>query len=97
MVGASTYENSLFPPVAELLRMAVHKRIRARQTAWFGSYGWQGGAQRNVEKLFDALKWELVESFEFCGKPTEAELSRGVELGARFAQAVGAEGLSTSN
>ena len=47
MVGAPTYDAAMFPPVAQLLEMADHKRIRGRRTAYFGSYGWNGGARRH--------------------------------------------------
>ena len=88
MVGAPTCEGALFPPVAHALDMAVRKRIRGRKTARFGSYGWSGGAQRHFERLIEPLRWELVNSFEFMGGPTEDDLTRGEEFGARFARLV---------
>lgn len=88
MVGAPTYEGSLFPPMAQVLDMAAHKRIRNKQVARFGSYGWGGGAQRDFERIIEPLKWELVESFEFIGGPTEEGLKHGEEFGARFARLI---------
>jgi len=88
MVGAPTYEGSLFPPMAQVLDMAAHKRIRNKQVARFGSYGWGGGAQRDFERIIEPLKWELVESFEFMGGPTEEDLKHGEEFGARFARLI---------
>jgi len=88
MVGAPTYEGSLFPPMAQVLDMAAHKRIRNKQVARFGSYGWGGGAQRDFERIIEPLKWELVESFEFIGGPTEEDLEHGEEFGARFARLI---------
>jgi anaerobic nitric oxide reductase flavorubredoxin len=92
MVGAPTYEGSLFPPMAQVLDMATQKRIRNKKVARFGSYGWSGGAQRHFERLIEPLKWELVDSFEFIGGPTKGDLRHGEEFGARFARFVkGAE------
>jgi len=88
MVGAPTYEGSLFPPMAQVLDMAAHKHIRNKQVARFGSYGWGGGAQRDFERIIEPLKWELVESFEFMGGPTEEDLKHGEEFGARFARLI---------
>ncbi|MDP6107033.1 MAG: FprA family A-type flavoprotein [Candidatus Brocadiia bacterium] len=90
MIGAPTYEGALFPPVAQALGMAATKSMTGKKVARFGSYGWRGGAQRCAEKIFESLKWELVESFEFCGKPSEAELSMGIDFGARFAEVIAA-------
>lgn len=86
MVGAPTYEGSLFPPVAQVLDIAAHKRIRNKKAARFGSYGWSGGAQRHFERIIEPLKWELVDTFEFIGGPTEEDLRHGEEFGARFAR-----------
>ena len=55
MIGAPTYETSLFPPVANVLDMAGHKRLRNKQVAMFGSYGWSGGARRVVEQRVEEL------------------------------------------
>ena len=88
MVGAPTYEGSLFPPMAQVLDMAVHKRIRNKQVARFGSYGWSGGAQRHFERIIAPLKWETVEPFEFIGGATEEDLRQGEEFGARFARLI---------
>jgi anaerobic nitric oxide reductase flavorubredoxin len=92
MVGAPTYEGSLFPPMAHVLDMTTQKRIRNKKVARFGSYGWSGGAQRHFERLIEPLKWELLDSFEFIGGPTKGDLRHGEEFGARFARLVkGAE------
>lgn len=86
MIGAPTYEGSLFPPMTQVLEVATTKRINNKQVARFGSYGWSGGAQRHLERLLEPLKWELVDSFEFQGGPTDDELRRGEEFGERFAR-----------
>jgi anaerobic nitric oxide reductase flavorubredoxin len=88
MVGAPTYEGGLFPLVAQVLDMAAQKRIRNKKVARFGSYGWSGGAQRDFERIIAPLKWELVDTFEFIGSPTEEELRHGEDFGARFARLV---------
>ncbi|MGD8967368.1 MAG: FprA family A-type flavoprotein [Anaerolineae bacterium] len=88
MVGAPTYEGSLFPPVAETLRMAASKRIGNKTATHFGSYGWSGGAQREFEKLGEQLKWELTEPFEFKGGPTDEDLKHGEAFGAEFARII---------
>jgi len=88
MVGAPTYEGGLFPLVAQVLDMAAQKRIRNKKVARFGSYGWSGGAQRDFERIIEPLKWELMDSFEFVGSPTEEELRQGEEFGARFGRLV---------
>lgn len=88
MIGAPTYETSLFPPVANVLDMAGHKRLRNKQVAMFGSYGWSGGARRVVEQRVEELKWQWFDAFEFNGGPTQEELRQGEDFGERFARSV---------
>ncbi len=88
MIGAPTYEGTLFPPMAQALEVAVHKHVRNKKVARFGSYGWSGGAQKHFEKIVEPAKWELVDSFEFTGAPTREELKKGEAFGARFAEVV---------
>jgi flavorubredoxin len=88
MVGAPTYEVSLFPPVAQTLSMLANKRIVNRKAAYFGSYGWSGGARRECETITESLKWDWAEPFEFQGAPTRDDLRRGEEYGKRFAESI---------
>lgn len=88
MVGAPTYEGGLFPPVAQALEIAGHKKVMNKIAARFGSYGWSGGAQRKFEQLVEPLNWKLVDSFEFQGGASEETLRQAEAFGARFARAV---------
>lgn len=88
MIGAPTYEGSLFPPVVNILEKARLKRILNKQAAYFGSYGWSGGAVRNLSSLINSLKWNLVDQLEFCGAPEDALLKKGEIFGTQFAQLI---------
>ncbi|HUT20960.1 MAG TPA: FprA family A-type flavoprotein [Anaerolineae bacterium] len=92
MVGAPTYEGSLFPPVEQLLEMASHKKISNKLVARFGSYGWSGGAQRRFNQLVEEMGWSALEEFEFAGGATQADLEHGKAFGAAFARAVRSAG-----
>jgi flavorubredoxin len=92
MVGAPTYEVRLFPSVAEVLNMAVHKRIFNRKAAYFGSYGWSGGALKELRTIIERAKWNLEGSLEFVGSPKEEELKRGEEFGRNFAELIKGSG-----
>ncbi len=88
VIGAPTYEASLFPPVAQVLEMAVIKRVMNKKVCMFGSYGWSGGALKELKRIIEPVNWELVDTFEFAGGPTEEDLKRGEEFGANFAKLI---------
>jgi len=88
IIGSPTYENELFPSMAHVLDIAVRKGIQNKKVAYFGSYGWAGGALRELEKLFIELKWQLTDTLIFPGGPTEDQLNRGREFGKKFAELI---------
>jgi flavorubredoxin len=85
LIGAPTYEGSLFPTMRQVLEMALTKRIFHKKAAYFGSYGWSGGATRYLKHQLEKLKWELTDTLDFIGQPTTEELKNGVDFGQRFA------------
>ncbi len=86
IVGAPTYEVSLFPPMTELLHMAARKRIRNKTAAYFGGHGWSGGALRELSKIVEPLKWRIVDTLEYVGTPKDMDLKKAEEFGERFAR-----------
>ena len=88
MIGAPTYEVSLFPPVAQVLELAAHKHIKNKKTAYFGSFGWSGGALKHMQKIIEPLKWELTDSLEIVGFPKDVDLQKGEEFGEKFGRLI---------
>jgi flavorubredoxin len=86
MIGAPTYEGALFPTMALVLHMAEIKRVFHRDAAYFGSYGWGGGATRSLGRQLEALKWPLHETLEVPGGPGEEDLAAARALGLRFGE-----------
>lgn len=92
IVGAPTYEAGLFPTMANVLQMAVLKNITNKKVAMFGSYGWSGGGLRELKKIIEPVKWQLTDSLEFIGMPTEEELKKGEEFGRKFGELIKSAG-----
>ncbi len=86
LVGAPTYEKSIFPPIKNMLGYAKLKGIENRKTAFFGSYGWAGVAKRQFEQETLEMNWELLDILDFNGRPQTVGIQNGVEFGERFAQ-----------
>jgi flavorubredoxin len=88
MIGAPTYEVSLFPPMAQMLEIIVEKHIVNRKAAYFGSYGWSGGALKKTQQILESLQWEWVDTFAFQGGPKVEDFKRGEAFGYAFAEAL---------
>jgi flavorubredoxin len=82
IIAAPTYEYKLFPPVAAALNELGRKRITGKAAFRFGSYGWSGGAQNELNDIIERnrMNWDFVEPVEFEGAPKEEDLAK-VEAG----------------
>ncbi len=84
IIAAPTYEYNLFPPVATALNEIGRKKISGKVAFRFGSYGWSGGAEKEIKEIIERyrMKWDFLESVEFEGAPKEEDLIK-VEAGVR--------------
>jgi len=82
IIAAPTYEYKLFPPVAAALNELGRKRITGKAAFRFGSYGWSGGAEKELHEIIERnnMKWDFIESVEFEGAPKKEDLDK-VEAG----------------
>lgn len=76
VIAAPTYEYKLFPPMAAVLDEIGKKRAVNRKAFSFGSYGWSGGAQRELNAIMEKNRtnWDFLEPVEFNGAPREEDL-----------------------
>ena len=76
VIAAPTYEYKLFPPMAAVLDEIGKKRAVNRKAFSFGSYGWSGGAQRELNAIMERNRanWDFLEPVEFKGAPREEDL-----------------------
>jgi len=76
LLACPTYEYKLFPPMAHAIDEIGRKRISGKQALRFGSYGWSGGAEKELTQLFDnyRLKWDFMDSVEFKGMAREDDV-----------------------
>lgn len=82
IIAAPTYEYKLFPPVATALNEVGRKKISGKTAFRFGSYGWSGGAEKELKEIIETnrMKWEFIDSVEYEGAPKDEDLAR-VEAG----------------
>ncbi|MBN2736900.1 MAG: FprA family A-type flavoprotein [Spirochaetales bacterium] len=85
ILGAPTYEVACFPPVRNLVKMALEKRVNNKDVAMFGSYGWSGGALKELKSIIGD-KWNWIKDFCFPGGPTDEVLEKAAAFGRNFAK-----------
>ena len=88
IVGAPTYEGSLYPAMQSALEEVAIKRVMNKKTAIFGSYGWSGGGEKTIRSIVEPLKWDVVDTFSFRGGPSDEDLAKALEFGAAFARSL---------
>lgn len=78
ILGMPTYEFKMFPPMAAALEEIGKKKVHNRKVFRFGSYGWSGGAQKELDEINNRLgmNWDMIEPVEFLGNASEEELDR---------------------
>lgn len=78
ILAMPTYEFKMFPPMAAALEELGKKKVYNRKAFRLGSYGWSGGAQRELDDIMTRLNmnWEFLEPVEFLGSPKEKDLEQ---------------------
>lgn len=86
VLGMPTYEYRMFPPMAHVLDDLGRKKVFGKKVFRFGSYGWSGGAAKELGEITAKYRWDFLDPVEFEGTPTDKEYQevrqRCKELGA---------------
>jgi len=86
LIGSPTLNNSMFPTVAEFLAYLKGLRPKNRIVGAFGSYGWGGGAVRDIYEEIKKMGLETVEQgVQVVYKPSGEDQMRCYEFGKEFA------------
>lgn len=89
IVGSPTLNNSMFPSVSAFLTYIAGLRPKGKLWAFFSSYGWGGGAVRQMVDIAKKANFEVYEpSLEIRYAPTSSELQECFNLGKNVAQKV---------
>jgi flavorubredoxin len=78
ILAMPTYEYKMFPPMAAALEEMGKKKVLNKKAFRFGSYGWSGGAQKELEEIMERHKmnWDFMEPVEFKGVPGKEDLKK---------------------
>ncbi|MDA3955679.1 FprA family A-type flavoprotein [Oceanispirochaeta sp.] len=85
VLGMPTYEYQMFPPMAHVIDDFNRKKVQNKKAFRFGSYGWSGGAEKELGTATEKLHWDFLESVEWQGAPGEAEMKMAFQRGRELA------------
>ena len=89
LVGSPTLNNIMYPTVAEFLTHLRGLRPKNRIVGAFGSYGWGGGAVKEVYGEFNKMGLEIFEpGLQILYRPSLEDDAKCYEFGREFAKKV---------
>lgn len=93
VLGTPTYNMKPFPLMDHFVRVMENKGLKDRLLGIFGSYGWAGGALKELTDFGERMRWQLIEPVvEARCAPTADNLAACEQLGknisARLKQGV---------
>jgi anaerobic nitric oxide reductase flavorubredoxin len=87
--GSSTHDNDMLPNMGGFMEFLKGLRPKNRMAGVFGSYGWAGGAVKEIEDILRATGIELAQpGLAVKYVPDEDELRQCYAYGKAFAEAV---------
>ena len=89
LLGSPTLNNGMFPTMGDFLTYMKGLRPKGKIFGLFGSYGWGGGATKEMRKILEQEKvevWEKELGAQFL--PTPEELKSAADFGKEFAKKV---------
>ncbi|MDI6606470.1 MAG: flavodoxin domain-containing protein [Candidatus Omnitrophota bacterium] len=92
LFGSSTHDNDMLPTMAGFLEFVRGLKARNRIAAAFGSYGWTGGATKEMEVVLNEAGIDIPSAgLSFKYLPDEKETKSCYEFGSDFANLIKAK------
>lgn len=89
LLGSPTLNNGMFPTMGDFLTYMKGLRPKGKIFGFFGSYGWGGGAIKEMRNFLETEKFEIWEkelSVPFI--PRSEEIKEAIEFGKEFAKRI---------
>jgi len=86
VVGSPTLNNGMFPTIGSFFTYATGLKPKGKLWGFFGSYGWGGGAVRNMTEMAQKAGFEVHEqSIQVKYIPESGDLKKCFEFGQQIA------------
>jgi flavorubredoxin len=88
VLGAPTVLGGAHPLIVYAAYLFKALRPPTKFVAILSSYGWGGGAVRQIQEMLKDLKIEVVGALEINGPPTDEDMKRVVDIGKTLAKRI---------
>lgn len=90
VLAMPTYEFKMFPPMAAVVEEMGRKQVKGKLALRMGSFGWSGGAQRELDEILERNKmgWKFLDPVEFKGAASDEQMQLLAQRGAELARQV---------
>jgi flavorubredoxin len=89
LLGSPTLNNGMFPTMGDFLIYTRGLRPKGKVFGLFGSYGWGGGAIKEMRKVLEQEEFEIWEKeLPFQYVPDAEELKSAIQFGKEFARKI---------
>ncbi|MFN3466732.1 MAG: flavodoxin domain-containing protein, partial [Candidatus Brocadiales bacterium] len=86
--GSPAFYGGVHPRLASSVELIRTIKPRGKIVAIFGSYGWGGGAAKEIKARLQPAGFDVVDTLEVQGPPREADFERASALGRSVAKRV---------
>lgn len=88
IVGSPTINNSMFPSVSSFMNYIIGLKPKGKIWAFFGSYGWGGGAVNQMMEMVKKNNFKIYGSLEIKYVPTIKEIQDCFNFGKNIANEI---------
>ena len=89
IVGSPTLNNQMFPTLSSFLTYITGLKPKGKLWGFFGSYGWGGGAVRDMTEMAKKAGFEVLEpSVDVKYVPDKEDLKKCFDFGQKIAQKI---------
>ncbi len=86
IIGSSTHDNEMLPYIAGFLYFLKGLKPQKRTAFAFGSYGWAGGAVKDIVETLKSSGIEVIGQTDAKFKPDSSELKKCFDAGVMLAE-----------
>ncbi len=88
LIGSSTLNYGMMPTIGSLLTYLKGLKPEGKKAAAFGTFGWSGGAQKDMEEMLQKAGLELLPGYNCKWRPQEVEIAAAEKYGYDFAKSL---------